>query len=952
MKDRSDVVLILLCLCSLLGVAAMHSFDTKRLQAMRQEQLSRWETQAERLTRAMRANYSFDRQLGSTFLTLRRRLALSPGAGPVQGTQVARLFRQALPPCLQSASASIYVMHFGENRSPQAVRGPGLASHSGAFLARILSSLRVWPTLNARARSTLNARLEHLFGDFLSADLLLRNAGGNRIDVVFRGRRCLLVWDFLRTGTRPTGALLALFDEHPDQISVLRSALIMSERREKTGPLAFLQPIESWRDTLEPVNAESDRRHDRLAAARVLIRKTSSYRQVASFAAAIDRHGLFLYRTSLAKTVPYELWLVGHRPEIDVRAVMPGLCIFLVLGWGSALAWRLIRRRPLAVSVRSRLLGLIVVVGGGPLVLLILFGTLLIEERGRQERREMVTAFREEVQAIDRGSSAFQDRFGRLVHQALGRPAFKAALLTEHSPSTDPAVARCFQDFASAGLALDRIGLVRFGRDERELFPPGAVQTDDRDLLLFFTPLMYGCLKHFSDEAYSAATHGLSETRRLGFSIYQLVTTSGLARDAAMMREKPFVTSFGADRFLFCYAFLSSRGRPAAAVTFRAPAAPVYAMYARDHLRRLGSRDPQTLFGLAEWQGDQTRLSLTGKASSQRLGRLLQDSLSSNAATMVQQGHQMMVSEPCRVMPRLVMGASLDLRPLAARRVREYRLLAVVGIALLIVLGTIAFGLTSFFLDPLYRIETGIRRLLEGDFHLRLDLRRDDEMGDVARDFDRMAGGLQEREHLARFVSGALTADLGKLHTAAVAEPRAVWGVVLASDIRDFTSLTETFPPEQIVSLLNHHLEAMSAAITAEGGLIDKFIGDAVIAVFHGDEPQRLVHRAVAAARAMMDHHHHIVRERLASGRFSYAMGIGIAGGEMFLGTFGSGDRQEFSVTGRPRHEAEELEAGSKQGRFRRIVVSAALKAYLPDVSLVPLPGTEGDNEAPLEVVA
>jgi len=179
------------------------------------------------------------------------------------------------------------------------------------------------------------------------------------------------------------------------------------------------------------------------------------------------------------------------------------------------------------------------------------------------------------------------------------------------------------------------------------------------------------------------------------------------------------------------------------------------------------------------------------------------------------------------------------------------------------------------------------------------------------------------------------------------AAPQSRHGVVLASDIRGFTTLSEEHPPERVVEMLNHHLEAMSGEIERCHGVIDRFIGDAIIAVFLDPDPGTAARAAIEAGRGMRRGHERIIAERAARGLFPYEIGVGIAAGPLMIGTFGSADRMEFTVIGHARTAAEEFEAQSKAGRHTRIVLAPALAALCPDVAVARLGAQAG-----LEVVA
>lgn len=123
---------------------------------------------------------------------------------------------------------------------------------------------------------------------------------------------------------------------------------------------------------------------------------------------------------------------------------------------------------------------------------------------------------------------------------------------------------------------------------------------------------------------------------------------------------------------------------------------------------------------------------------------------------------------------------------------------------------------------------------------------------------------------------------------------------ILFSDIRGFTSLSESRSPDELVEILNEYFTAMAASVFEHQGMVDKYIGDAVMAVFgsliHSENPAR---NAAASAIQMMEILH-LLNEgwRTRYRDFRVRIGIGIATGEVFLGNVGSPERMEFTVIG------------------------------------------------------
>ncbi len=123
--------------------------------------------------------------------------------------------------------------------------------------------------------------------------------------------------------------------------------------------------------------------------------------------------------------------------------------------------------------------------------------------------------------------------------------------------------------------------------------------------------------------------------------------------------------------------------------------------------------------------------------------------------------------------------------------------------------------------------------------------------------------------------------------------------VILESDIRGFTALSAGMDTDDVVDLLNDYFSALVDAIFRHDGTVDKFIGDAVLAVFGSPEPDALRHeKAVRAALAMQAAMAEVSERRRRRGRATCAIGIGIHCGEVLHGFIGSNERMELTIIG------------------------------------------------------
>lgn len=140
---------------------------------------------------------------------------------------------------------------------------------------------------------------------------------------------------------------------------------------------------------------------------------------------------------------------------------------------------------------------------------------------------------------------------------------------------------------------------------------------------------------------------------------------------------------------------------------------------------------------------------------------------------------------------------------------------------------------------------------------------------------------------------------------------------VLFSDIRDFTHISENYPPDKLVQILNEYFTEMGRVIFKHRGSLDKFIGDAIVAVFGSliqlENPEQ---NAVETAVEMMKQVTALNEGWQDKYGFEMQIGIGITAGEVFLGTVGAPQRMEFTVIGDTVNVAARLSGIAKGGQI------------------------------------
>ncbi len=229
---------------------------------------------------------------------------------------------------------------------------------------------------------------------------------------------------------------------------------------------------------------------------------------------------------------------------------------------------------------------------------------------------------------------------------------------------------------------------------------------------------------------------------------------------------------------------------------------------------------------------------------------------------------------------------------------------------------------------PVQELAAHTRHVAAGDYSQRLELPRADELGQLATAFNQMTTGLAERDRvrdlLGKVVSPEVAAQLLRSDLQLGGEEREV--TILFSDLRGFTSLSEKLPPAELVALLNRYLDRMSGIVERHGGVVDKYIGDAIMALFGAPvaAPDAAA-RAVAAARDMLAALEALNRELAAEGRPALALGIGINTGRVIAGNMGSHTRLNYTVVGDAVNLAARIEALTKEPAYgARLIVSEA----------------------------
>jgi class 3 adenylate cyclase len=255
--------------------------------------------------------------------------------------------------------------------------------------------------------------------------------------------------------------------------------------------------------------------------------------------------------------------------------------------------------------------------------------------------------------------------------------------------------------------------------------------------------------------------------------------------------------------------------------------------------------------------------------------------------------------------------------------------------------------------SPVRKIDLALGRIADGDFGQEVEVPNRDEFGRLTVNLNRTSRQLstlyeglselnsnlestieeqvtqlQRTEQLRRYVSPQVADAI-----LAGSEPTAFASVrrnltILYSDIRGFTQIAERMEPEELVDALNEYFSAMTDLVFSNGGTLDKYLGDGVLAFFGDPIPfEDHAERAVATAFEMLDKVEELRGTWMRSDE-ELSIGVGISTGYVTVGNIGSSTRTDYTVVGNHVNVAARLATAAEPGQ---ILVSERTMASVQD---------------------
>jgi class 3 adenylate cyclase len=225
-------------------------------------------------------------------------------------------------------------------------------------------------------------------------------------------------------------------------------------------------------------------------------------------------------------------------------------------------------------------------------------------------------------------------------------------------------------------------------------------------------------------------------------------------------------------------------------------------------------------------------------------------------------------------------------------------LLGICGLAVAMLVASLVSSIVSRGVStPVEKLVEAARKIAAGDYNVKVQVSRADEIGRLAGAFNEMTDGLRKRQEIMDKTLSRDVAEEFLKGTDRRPDRRIV--TIVFMDIRGYTSGTEGMDPGDVVVMLNELMDLLSGAIVRNGGIVNKFLGDGLMAMFGAPKP--LEGHALKAVKAGLEMQKWMERwndRRLARNLPSFYSGIGINTGVAMCGKVGAQDRMEYTLIG------------------------------------------------------
>lgn len=836
----------------------------------------------------------------------------------------------------------VYAFLHGEDGAGNGVllTGKGFEAKCRAMLSKALRNLglQACDLPNEFQQNVLTPQVVSLFGGRLPRGILEASFHGRSFPVLFEKKFYLAAWENVIVGGKPRVSFLFLF---PNTVHSYRDALVLTlKNHRRYFRAARVTPV------FIPIRTPMDRARTPILAsvsslslpARSLCRQISSRiefsppqhgRLVGSIGMpcsdmykVLEASTLWGYACALHPLSGYIGMFVGKRPaSIASESGVPGWLFAMALaGWGLYCFFRKTCGSRFPGSVRTTLLLWILGLSLLPLALIWGTGQRMFADLESNRLETLKDDLNSYLEDIETGFAETRNSWLQACRTIIASPLLNRDIdSTQLETASNQAVLDRVWESLEMHIGEPRVLAVL--NSANQVVYRKAASISEEDIRVIISTLKISGAAKVEDTPAGLAV-------QKAFSEFDSINEVNLARKKVLRYYNRFTPQSGKPCFLIAVWEEEAH----------------YSPYLVRKVASLHERLPDVLLGALRMEEKPVVVARAGDPRTLESISIELNKLRYGIKTSA--GEERRAFLFSRSLPGHLFVAAASTRPILDGIAAEKRR-SVVILALLLLLAVIGSGILSGRLAyPIVKMTQGLERISNDDLSVRVSEYRHDEIGEAGKTLDMMTRWLAERQKLSRFVSPQVLEVVGKGDPEQLSQATRREAVTLVSDIRSFTTLSETHPPELIFSLINRHLQIMTRVIQKHGGVIDRFIGDAIQAVYYSSPGFTAAEQAVEAALEMMDEHRAFNAERKFQGLFTYGIGIGIDQGSLLTGVMGDpAVRLDFSVVGDPMKHAADLEASSKCGKATKIVCSGAVRDTVSErFGFMPVEGADCDD--------
>ncbi|MDN3504211.1 MAG: adenylate/guanylate cyclase domain-containing protein [Rhabdochlamydiaceae bacterium] len=259
--------------------------------------------------------------------------------------------------------------------------------------------------------------------------------------------------------------------------------------------------------------------------------------------------------------------------------------------------------------------------------------------------------------------------------------------------------------------------------------------------------------------------------------------------------------------------------------------------------------------------------------------------------------------------------------------------MSIIGLLTIIIVMFVIHFVSRKVTTPITILADSARKVKEGDLEkVELSLQdhdTKDEIGDLYRSFHDMIIGLKEKEKVKGVLNKVVSPEIANKILEGQVELGGEEKIVttLFVDVRHFTELTEKIPPAELIKVLNVYMTLLSKIVDEHNGVIDKYVGDQVMALFGAPlSSDESAFRAVECGLAMIERVREFNRHRKGESKLTFDIGVGIHTGIVVAGNMGAENRMNYTVLGANVNLAARLCSFAKE--MQLLISKETLESY------------------------